>query len=365
MAGLDGDRPQVLAYGDLHPENLGVRRTADGVLFYGFDDFDETHPAPFSWDLRRGATALELAGREAGWSPTQRAAVSQAFLSGYAATLAEIRDQGPPSGPRLAEGNAGGAAGALLAAADARTRKQLVKQYADDGAFEASDRLQPVGKKTRKSLAKALGAYRKTLTEAPRDADFHELKDAASRLGSGTGSVGLERLWVLIEGKSGKDKDDVILELKERRPSVLARHVPAPAHRLAAREARTEASVRALWSAGDRFAGTVTWDGRSFAVRERLPQHDRLAFGQLAPADAEIHAREIGALLADLHTGQPLSGPRTAAAARKLAGTLLDSIGTSPLGALSEWAREAADRVEGDQAAFAARLAAGAVLPAA
>ena len=64
LAGTDLNRPAVLCNGDVHPENFGVSKGADGKLSFGLNDFDEAHPAPFSWDVKRGATGFELAARE-------------------------------------------------------------------------------------------------------------------------------------------------------------------------------------------------------------------------------------------------------------------------------------------------------------
>ncbi len=52
--------------GDAHVRNLGAYAAPDGRLVFDINDFDETTRAPFEWDLKRLATSLVLAGREAG-----------------------------------------------------------------------------------------------------------------------------------------------------------------------------------------------------------------------------------------------------------------------------------------------------------
>ena len=64
MAGEDPWMPTVLALGDVHPENFGVMPNADNVPIFGVNDFDEATYAPFTWDLKRGATGFMLAAEE-------------------------------------------------------------------------------------------------------------------------------------------------------------------------------------------------------------------------------------------------------------------------------------------------------------
>src|SRR5689334_16011277 len=63
LEGRDIGQPEVTVNGDVHPENFAVMQGADGELFFGPNDFDEATRAPFTWDLRRGATAFDLAAR--------------------------------------------------------------------------------------------------------------------------------------------------------------------------------------------------------------------------------------------------------------------------------------------------------------
>jgi len=80
------DAPEVLSIGDLHFENFGTWRDADGRLAWGVNDFDEAFPLPWTQDLVRLATSLTLAvmQRELAVRPEEACAE---LLSGYAAAL--------------------------------------------------------------------------------------------------------------------------------------------------------------------------------------------------------------------------------------------------------------------------------------
>lgn len=79
--------PVVIGVGDLHMENFGTWRDAEGRLIWGINDFDEAHAAPYTSDLVRLATSVLLAARARTLHVSPRVAC-QAMLDGYAANLA-------------------------------------------------------------------------------------------------------------------------------------------------------------------------------------------------------------------------------------------------------------------------------------
>lgn len=84
--------PEVLAVGDLHVENFGTWRDAEGRLVWGVNDFDETYPMPYTNDLIRLAVSAHLAA-SAGHLKIHGSAVSKAILDGY---MASLRSGGRP-----------------------------------------------------------------------------------------------------------------------------------------------------------------------------------------------------------------------------------------------------------------------------
>jgi hypothetical protein len=84
--------PQVLAVGDLHVENFGTWRDAEGRLIWGVNDFDEAHPMAYANDLVRLAVSGHLAS-EAGHLPLSHKDICDSILEGYREGL---RDEGMP-----------------------------------------------------------------------------------------------------------------------------------------------------------------------------------------------------------------------------------------------------------------------------
>jgi hypothetical protein len=81
------EAPEVLAVGDLHVENFGTWRDAEGRLVWGINDFDEAWPLPYTLDLVRLAASALLARRQ-GKLAVGAEEVCQGLLDGYAQTLA-------------------------------------------------------------------------------------------------------------------------------------------------------------------------------------------------------------------------------------------------------------------------------------
>ncbi len=84
--------PQVLAVGDLHVENFGTWRDAEGRLIWGVNDFDEAHPMSYANDLVRLALSAHLTA-EAGHLPLKHKEICDSILEGYGEGL---RTQGRP-----------------------------------------------------------------------------------------------------------------------------------------------------------------------------------------------------------------------------------------------------------------------------
>jgi len=78
---------QVQICGDAHVRNLGAYAAPEGHLVFDINDFDETIPGPWEWDVKRLATSLVLAGREAGESNTGCWDSAEAMVRSYRTSM--------------------------------------------------------------------------------------------------------------------------------------------------------------------------------------------------------------------------------------------------------------------------------------
>jgi len=76
--------------GDAHLSNFGLFASPERTLVFDINDFDETLPGPWEWDVRRLATSLEIAGRHNGFSEAQRHRVAKRAVASYRTVMAAL-----------------------------------------------------------------------------------------------------------------------------------------------------------------------------------------------------------------------------------------------------------------------------------
>src|SRR4051812_46704859 len=83
LAGAPRTRLQTQLCGDAHLSNFGAFMAPDRRLTFGVNDFDETLPGPFEWDVKRLVASFAVAGRDRGFEAKERAAVNVAVARAY------------------------------------------------------------------------------------------------------------------------------------------------------------------------------------------------------------------------------------------------------------------------------------------
>ncbi|TNE43129.1 MAG: DUF2252 domain-containing protein [Deltaproteobacteria bacterium] len=302
LAGSDESLPKVLCNGDVHPENFGVMEGPDGKLIFGLNDFDEAHEAPFTWDIKRGATGFLLAAREHGLGKKDSKAAVRSFAEGYLDKLQDLKEGRDDATDRLTAKNSPKLIEDLLESAEKESRKDFLEKRVDldQGVFLETDEILPISDRVPDFQA-TMDAYRSHLSEHAPDADFFKVKDVAIKKGSGTGSVGLWRYYVLIEGSSDKHKNDIVLEFKQTRPSVMEGHVGFCLLDYQLGGERTVDAHLVQVEGGDRFYGHVDMDGESYLIRERNPHKAGVDLSKMDEDDFKDYAKVCGEVLAQAH----------------------------------------------------------------
>jgi uncharacterized protein (DUF2252 family) len=78
--------------GDAHLSNFGIFGSPERHLFFDVNDFDETAPGPWEWDVKRLAASLEIAGRENGFAKKERSRIVRRAVRSYRNTIRELSD---------------------------------------------------------------------------------------------------------------------------------------------------------------------------------------------------------------------------------------------------------------------------------
>ncbi|MFI9565818.1 DUF2252 domain-containing protein [Streptomyces rishiriensis] len=310
--------------GDAHLLNFGVYVSPERTLLFDLDDFDETFPGPFEWDVKRLAVSVAVAARENGHPETR---VHRAVLEAVAAyrramrrlaRLGELavwheRIDADRLLPLVRSARRRGRAEASLTRARRRTSLQPLGELTEvvDGRrriVHDPPLLEPAGASDGAALRKIFCDYRSTLTDERRLLlDRYRFVDAARKV-VGVGSVGTRCFVVLLAGRDAGDP--LFLQIKEARASVLEAHLPSGTSVHPGR--RVVAGQRLLQAGGDVFLGWMTGpQGRAFYWRQLRDVEGSADVAGMTPADLLAYARLCGTALARAHAR---SGDRLAIA---------------------------------------------------
>jgi uncharacterized protein (DUF2252 family) len=314
---------------DAHLSNFGIFAAPDRRLVFDLDDFDETHPGPWEWDVKRLAASIEIAGRDRGFSGKRRRAAVLAAVRSYREAMSEFAAMTNLAvwyarmdvDEKLA---AAGRAGQDVTSAKRLTQKARRKDSAraaarltevvdgrlrfksDPPLIQRMEDLLPSAEaaETHERLQAVLDTYVTTLAEDRRRLlSTYRFVDAARKV-VGVGSVGTRSWVVLMQGRDGNDP--LILQAKEGEPSVLEEHT-APSAFVNHGE-RVVQGQRLMQAASDILLGWVhvtgiddrprdfyvrqLWDGKASADVGSMTAERLAAYGELCGwALARAHAR--------------------------------------------------------------------------
>jgi uncharacterized protein (DUF2252 family) len=341
-AGLD-----VQLCGDAHLSNFGLFASPERRLLFDLNDFDETLPGPFEYDVKRMAASFAIAGRNNGLGRADTRAATRASVTAYREAMAGFATMATMEiwYARLAEDDV---ARVLRAAEPAKTRKgaKAARQVGKAARREAAkartrDSLQALSKlaelssgryrivsrppiivpardleatygippdKMERLLREQFRAYRATLRDDHRHLlERFEPVDMARKV-VGVGSVGALAYIVLLQGR---DQDDpLFLQLKEATASVLEDHLPASRYRHHGQ--RVVSGQRMMQAASDIYLGWTEAklpDTHHFYWRQLRDMKGSPDVETMAPTTLAFYARACGWTLARAHarSGDPIA----------------------------------------------------------
>ena len=353
MAGDDAWMPTVLTLGDVHPENFGVMPDINNVPIFSVNDFDEAYYAPFTWDIKRGAVGFMVAAdEEAGYGRKRQRKIARRFVQGYIDGIRHFANQGTEQDDEMRLDTAPELIVDLIKDADENRAKWLRKDYLNEQktGFKASKKLVPVSHRREEFQQITHRLIEECNIDVPQRAGNMHVKDVAIRRGQGTGSLGLNRYYLLIEGPNADGSDDLILEYKQARRSALTGLVPPNRYERKAQGDRIVHAQAVQLVRGDRFYGTVEFDGLSYLSRERAPFRDDIDLDDLSKSEWKEYARICGWVLAHAHALSDEAGDID----YDIEPTIIQAIGAPALflDDMIDFADEAAERLRRDHEMF-------------
>ena len=368
---------EVQLCGDAHLSNFGVFFTPERRLAFDVNDFDETHPGPFEWDVKRLAASMAVAGRENGYSSKKRRAVVVATVAAYREAMAAFARQGNLAvwyahldmddvmqqiGDQL-DHRQKKRTRAVLDKARGRDSVQALRKLTTnvDGRIRLLsqppllvplDELwgQEQAEQALESFGISIKAYRRTLEWHRRPLlDQFQLVQAARKV-VGVGSVGTRAWILLLEGIDGGDP--LFLQAKEAQPSVLSGFVRSTGFKNQGQ--RVVTGQQLMQAASDIFLGWHRQEGpdgveRDYYLRQLRDGKGSAVVEEMRPDGLAKYGRLCSAVLARAHAR---SGDRVAIAAYLGSKSRFDE-------AIADFAETYADVNESDQQALAVAVATG------
>ncbi len=355
---------RVQSCGDCHLANFGAYAAPEGAPVFDVNDFDETLPAPFEWDLKRLATSLTLAGRAAAVPERDCRRLARTAALNYRRHMARLARMKPLE----AWSTRIDLAGAVEDVAAGKIRRPLEKRLADilksgkahfglveqhGGRWRIKEKPPLVHHLTRHELParEAFKSYAETLQEDRRVLlQRYHLRDVAFKV-VGVGSVGT---FCAVGLLVSDDAAPLLLQIKEAQASVLAPFAGASDY--ANHGQRVVVGQRMLQAAADIFLGwtTAPVDGRHFYVR-RLKDLRLADVGARLEAALPFYAALCGRTLSRAHAR---AGDAVAISAYIGEGSEFDK-------AIADFAVAYADQTERDRQAFVDAIDAGRISAAA
>jgi uncharacterized protein (DUF2252 family) len=371
----------VQACGDAHLSNFGIFGSAERHLVFDVNDFDETLPGPWEWDVKRLAASMEVAARESGFPGKARRKIVAATVARYRQAMRDFAGM-----TNLEVWYAHADIDRLRAQYEsqlkARQRKLVTKGLAK---ARTRDSMQEVAKLTRivdgrpriisdppllvpidelmpeqserkafeSQLSDLIGKYRRTLeTDRRFLLEQYEFADMARKV-VGVGSVGT-RCWIVL--LLGRGSDPLFLQVKEAQESVLSRFVGTSKY--ANQGQRVVAGQRLMQASSDIFLGwqriEAGLDGQSrdFYVRQLRDWKFSVDIDNMVPRGMRMYGELCGWTLARAHAR---SGDRIAISSYLGSSDVFDS-------AITQFAAAYADQNERDYKSLVDAVAAGRIM---
>lgn len=275
---------QVQVCGDMHVANFGIFASAERNLIFGINDFDETLPGPWEWDLKRLVASIVVCGRFLGAGKSLckdavRSAVSSyrrrmkdyAYMGNMELWYSTVKeDDIAKTLPRTAREGLR----RIASKARERTHMQVLGKLTDlvnekyrlrdDAPFIVHETHIQSGRPIEEALELFLQSYTKSLADDRRFLlEQYRIVDVARKI-VGVGSVGT-RCWIIFL-KGNHDEDPLFLQLKEAQQSVLEPFLAKTKYKNNGQ--RVVAGQRLIQGAPDIFLGWGEQDGIQYYVRQ-------------------------------------------------------------------------------------------------
>ncbi|MFF2029144.1 DUF2252 domain-containing protein [Arthrobacter sp. NPDC058192] len=334
--------------GDAHLSNFGVFASPERTLLFDINDFDETLPGPFEYDVKRMSASFTIAARNNGFSKEETREVTLTSVRAYREAMAQFAQMrtldvwyarlseeqlmetmrlavATQKGKALKKAAQGMEKVARQNVAKAHTRDSLqalskLAELDDEGRYrivsqppivipvrELGDAYGMSGDDVQRNIREQLRSYRATLPDDRRHLlERFEVIDVARKV-VGVGSVGTRAFIALLQGRD--QQDPLFLQVKEATRSVLEDHLPKS--RFNQPGERVVQGQRMMQAASDIFLGWTkgVQDNRYLYWRQLRDMKGSAIVEAMKPVGMNFYASACGWTLARAHarSGDPIA----------------------------------------------------------
>jgi len=364
LAATPVSRLDVQACGDAHLQNFGIFASPERNLLFDVNDFDETLPGPWEWDVKRLAASVELAARDNGFTDEQATDATLQAVRSYRQWMAYLAEQtqldvwyAKVDVERILP----------LIPTDAQKRSaKLVERARRHTTLQALDKLTEVVDGHRRiiddpplvehlpelttyhAVHTVLDRYKESLQQDKRILlERFEIIDIARKV-VGVGSVGTH-CWIALCSADREDDDPLFLQIKEANRSVLEPWIGASS--FATHGERVVVGQRLMQAASDMFLGWTKFRERTYYIRQLRDMKGSADVSSMTPTMLGAYAAVCGFTLARAHarTGDPI-----AISAYLGEGDIFDN-------AIAQFSKDYADQTERDHAELRKAIDSGSI----
>lgn len=274
------DAPPVWCCGDLHLENFGSYKGENRLVYFDVNDFDEAALAPCAWDIARFSVSVLTAAQSLMQKESAALALIENYLDAYAQALI-------PGRARVVEvGTAEGLIKKLLLGLGSRNREAFLNKRTEIKDRQRRfildrKRILPATEQERSEIEAMFKAW----AAKQSNPQFFRLLDVAHRI-AGTGSLGLERYLLLVEG-NGSPRRNYLLDFKFEPGSCLQPYSPIEQPRWTNEAARVVAVQERFQGTPPALLTALMFERKAFVLRELQPLQDRV---RLTPGKVGVKA---------------------------------------------------------------------------
>ncbi|MEH1888681.1 MAG: DUF2252 family protein [Nostoc sp.] len=259
--------PTVWICGDLHLENFGSYKGDNRLVYFDINDFDEACLAPCTWDVVRFITSVIVGSHALKVNESEALYLSNYFLDAYSNALAK------GTARSVEKETASGLVKDLLKSLKSRRRRDFLDKYTKKK--KGKRHLVIDNKRIIEATKAEQQKIRELISTWQKDANFYQVLEVQQRI-AGTGSLGLERYAVLIQGKGSPD-GNYLLDLKLTKTCSLQPYLTLPQPDWSSESARVVAIQERVQGTPPALLAMIVDGNKSYVLRELQPEEDRVS----------------------------------------------------------------------------------------